>query len=109
MVLVCRIVRPSCTNEVNSNAWKPRKVVPSSAVIHSQSFDDPRILSPSVVLGWSLFSTAASASTIASDDMRRTKVDADVTGMLRIALSGVLHEGGRQASCGYGPTTLRPL
>ena len=33
-----------------------------------------------------LFSTAARASTIASDDISRTKVDCDVTGMLRIGL-----------------------
>ena len=44
-----------------------------------------------------------------SDDMSSTKVDADVTGMSRIAGSGVLHAGGRQASCGNGPTRLCPL
>ena len=39
------------------------------------------------------FSTAASASTIASDDMSSTNVDADVTGMFRIGLSAVAHAG----------------
>jgi hypothetical protein len=94
---------------VNSYAWKPRKIVPRIAVIHSQSLDEPRMRSPLVRFGWSFISTAASASTIASDDMRSTKVEADVTGMSRMAGNGVLHAGGRQASCGYGPTTLRPL
>ena len=36
-----RIVSPSCTNDVNSNAWKPRKVAPASAVASSQNFDEP--------------------------------------------------------------------
>ena len=58
---------------------------------------------------WSLFSTAASASTMASDDISSTNVDCDVTGMLRIAFRCVAHCGGSQASCGNGPTTLRPL
>jgi hypothetical protein len=52
---------------------------------------------------------AASASTIASDDISRTNVEIDVTGILRIAFSGTAHTGGLQASCGNGPTTLRPL
>jgi hypothetical protein len=41
--------------------------------------------------------------------MRSTNVDADVTGMLRIGLRFVAHAGGLHASCGNGPTTLRPL
>ena len=55
------------------------------------------------------FSTAASASTIASDDISSTNVDADVTGMFRIGLSAVAHAGGLQATCGNGPTTFLPL
>src|SRR5450432_1751117 len=70
------IVSPSCTNEVNSYAWKPRNVAPRSAVHASQIFDDLR--SPRT--------TAECASTIASEDMRSTKVETDVTGMFRIAL-----------------------
>ncbi|MND03901.1 hypothetical protein D3C83_239440 [compost metagenome] len=49
------IVRPSCTNEVNSNAWNPRNVVPAIAVAQSHSFDEPRILSLRVRLGTFLF------------------------------------------------------
>src|SRR5579862_5215296 len=105
------IVSPSCTNEVNSYAWYPRNVAPMSAVIASQSFDDDRILYPSVGLagaGLPLFSTAASASTIASDDISSTNVDCDVTGMLRIGWktcpSAAVH-----TSCGRGQVTDRPL
>ncbi len=104
-----RMVSPSCTNDVNSKAWKPRKVVPSRAVMNSHSLELPRIFSPSVVLGWSAFSTAARASTMASDDMSSTKVEAEVTGMLRIGLSTVSQTGGLHTSCGNGPVTLRPL
>src|SRR5687767_15115497 len=102
------IVSPSCTKDVNSYAWNPRNVAPSSAVIQSHSFDEPRILSPVVRLGTFLFCTAASASTMASDDMSRTNVDADVIGMLRIGLN-VWPVGLTHTSCGYGPTRLRPL
>ena len=83
--------------------------MPRSAVIHSHSLDEPRMRSPVVRFGWSFVSTAASASTIASDDMSSTNVDADVTGMLRIGLSGVLHAGGRQASCGIRPDDAASL
>src|SRR5919204_5113354 len=99
---------PSCTNDVNSYAWKPRKVEPRTAVAMSQSFDEPRIRSPRVRFGLSAFSTAARASTIASDDIRRTNVEVDVTGMLRIGLRRVAHVGGVHHSRGKGPTTLRP-
>jgi hypothetical protein len=54
------------------------------AVAHSQSFDDPRMRSLRVCLGKFLVWTAASASTMNSDDISSTKVDADVTGMSRI-------------------------
>ena len=37
-----RIVSPSCTNDVNSYAWKPRNVAPAIAVAMSQNLDDPR-------------------------------------------------------------------
>src|SRR5687767_4199835 len=59
--------------------------------------------------GRSLFSTAANASTIASDDISSTNVDTDVTGMSRMGGAAVAHCGGLQASCGNGPVTLRPL
>ncbi len=94
---------------MNSYAWNPRNVAPSTAVMKSQSLDDPRIFSPSVTLGLSLFSTAANASTIASDDMSSTNVEQDVTGMLRIALKCCPVAGSVQGSCGNGPWTLRPL
>src|SRR5574338_795845 len=81
-----RMLSPSCTNEVNSYAWKPRNVAPRIQVIHSHSLEDPRIRSPNVCLGTYRFSTAASASTMASDDMSSTNVDAEVTGMFRIGL-----------------------
>src|SRR5438067_2048726 len=103
------MVSPSCTNDVNSYDWKPRKVAPRMHVTHNQSLEEPRMRSLRLRLGVFLFSTAARASTIASDDMRRTNVDADVTGMLRIGLSAGVHSGGLHASCGNGPTTLRPL
>src|SRR5512146_232901 len=87
------ILSPSCTNEVNSYAWNPRNVVPSSAVVASQIreyFRSPR-------------TTAECASTMDSDDMSRTNVDADVTGMLRIGCRPL------QTVCGHGPDTERPL
>src|SRR2546423_5726718 len=59
--------------------------------------------------GLSLFSTAASASTIASEDISSTNVETDVTGMLRIGFITVAHCGGLHTSCGNGPVTLRPL
>src|SRR5687768_18113244 len=77
------MVSPSCTNDVNSYAWNARKPAPRRQVAHNQSFDEPRMRSPVVCFGTLRFSTAASASTIASDDMSSTNVDADVTGMLR--------------------------
>src|SRR3954454_11234681 len=78
-------------------------------VIHSHNLDEPRMRSPNEYFGMSRFSTAASASTMASDDMSSTNVDTDVTGMLRIGCSVVAHCGGLQTSCGNGPLTLRPL
>src|SRR5688500_18070944 len=75
-----RIVSPSWTNDVNSYAWKPRNVAPRMQVAHSQSFEEPRIRSPNVCLGRFRFSTAARASTMESDDMSSTNVDAEVTG-----------------------------
>src|SRR5688572_3283414 len=104
-----RMVSPSCTNDVNSYAWNARNPAPRRQVAHSQSFDDPRMRSPVVSFGRLRFSTAASASTIASEDISSTNVDADVTGMFRIGLSTVAHAGGLHTSCGNGPTTLRPL
>src|SRR5215211_7455504 len=103
------IVRPSCTNEVNSNAWKPRKVAPRMQVHHSQSLDDASMRSPRLGLlgsGFSLFSTAASASTIARDDISSTNVEIDVIGMLRIGFSTCPVEGSFHTSCGRGPTRL---
>jgi hypothetical protein len=41
--------------------------------------------------------------------MRRTNVDAEVTGMLRIGLRTCPVAGSVHASCGKGPTMLRPL
>src|ERR1044072_1044008 len=106
------MVGPSCTNDVNSNAWKPRKVAPSSAVMASQILDEastpPHHPGPAQP-GLSLFSTAASASTMASDDISSTNVETDVTGMFRIGRSVVAHCGGLHTSCGNGPETLRPL
>src|SRR5678810_486966 len=75
-------------------------------VPHSHNFDDPRRRSPNVCLGRLRFSTAASASTIISDDMSSTNVDAEVTGIFRMGLSAVAHTGGLHASCGNGPTTV---
>src|SRR6185437_4354715 len=103
------IDRPSWTNEVNSYAWKPRKVVPASAVMNSHSFEFPRIRSPRVRFGSSLFCTAASASTMNRDDISSTNVDAEVTGMLRIGLKTWPVLGSVHVSCGNGPMTLRPL
>src|SRR6185295_17709329 len=82
------------------------------AVTMSQSLDDSscRAHHPAPAHpGLSLFSTAASANTIASDDISKTNVDIDVTGILRIGLSVVAHCGGLHTSCGNGPLTLRPL
>src|ERR1051325_4190479 len=73
-----RMVNPSCTNDVNSYDWKPRNVAPRMHVVHSQSLEDASARSPQPALGGSgfpRFSTAASASTIASDDISRTNVD----------------------------------
>src|SRR5262249_54533471 len=78
----------------------------------SHVFDDASSRPPNPVPahpGLSLFSTAASASTIASDDISSTNVETDVTGMLRIGFITVAHCGGLQTSCGNGPFTLRPL
>src|SRR5687768_11891101 len=103
------IVSPSFTNAVNSYAWNPRNVAPSNAVTNSQSFDEPRMRSPAVCLGTFLFCTAASASTIASDDISSTNVEADVTGMSRIPWYARPVTGSVHGSCGNGPTTLFPL
>src|SRR5689334_3404954 len=103
------IDRPSWTNEVNSYAWKPRNVAPASAVMNSHSFEFPRIRSPVVRFGSSLFCTAASANTMNSDDISSTKVDADVTGIFRIGLKTCPVLGSVHDSCGKGPMTLRPL
>ena len=80
------MVRPLCTNSVNSMTCPPRNTSPSSAVENSQIL--PHFMSPRC--------TAASASTIMRLDISRSNVLTDVKGMLRM-------------SCGYGPTTLRPL
>src|ERR1044071_2181366 len=77
-----RMVRPSCTNDVNSYAWKPRKVAPAIAVAISQKRELPRM--ELAYFGLPLFSTASSASTMNSDDISSTNVDIDVTGMFRI-------------------------
>src|SRR5262245_14866921 len=82
------------------------------AVINSHNLDDASARPHGPVPaqpGLSLFSTAASANTIASDDISSTNVETDVIGMLRIGLSVVAHCGGLQTSCGNGPLTLRPL
>src|SRR5215208_6684620 len=79
-----RIVSPSCTNDVNSYAWKSRKIVPKSAVMNSQSFDEPTMPPPPRARYSSLFTTALCASTMNSDDISRQNVDAEVTGMLRM-------------------------
>src|SRR5215208_164971 len=89
-----RIVSPSCTNDVNSYAWKSRKVVPKSAVMNSQSFDEPMIPPPPRARYSSRFTTALCASTMNSDDISRQNVDAEVTGMFRI---------GRNSSAGAHP------
>jgi hypothetical protein len=75
----------------------------------SQSFDEPRMRSPVVCFGRSRFCTAASASTIASDDMSSTNVEADVTGIFRIGLNTSPVVGLVHASCGNGPSGLLPL
>src|SRR5688500_4512750 len=59
--------------------------------------------------GRSLFSTAANASTIASDDISSTNGDTEETGMSRMGGAAVTHCGGSQAWCGNAPVTLRPL
>src|ERR1700680_612866 len=69
----------------------------------------PSTRSPKLCLGMSRFSTAASASTIASDDMSRTNVETDVTGMFKIGLKTWPVAGSFQTSCGNGPVRLRPL
>ena len=79
---VVLIVSPSCTNEVNSYAWKPRKTAPARAVPTSQIFEYLR--SPR--------DTAECASTMNSDDMSRTNVDADVTGMSRMGGTASGHD-----------------
>ena len=81
-------VSPSRTNAVNSYAWKPRKLAPRSAVTKSQSCEErwARVHHPAFAgSGTPLSCTACNASTIASEDIRRTKVEAEVTGMSRIA------------------------
>ena len=83
--------------------------MPSRHVAHSHSFDDPRMRSPAVFLGTLRFCTAASASTIASDDISSTNVENDVTGMFRIGLNTSPVIGLVHASCGYGPSGLLPL
>src|SRR6266540_3317926 len=106
------IVSPSCTNEVNSYAWKPRKVEPASAVIKSQSFEDASLRVHQPAFGGSgrpLFCTAASASTMNSEDISSTNVDIEVTGMFRIGFRTCPVAGSVHFSCGNGPTTLRPL
>jgi len=60
---------------VNSKIWKPTKPAPNTAVMKSQ------ILPHFMSLRW----TAASASTISRDDMRRTKALSEVSGMFRIS------------------------
>src|SRR3569833_1608184 len=92
------IVSPSCTNDVNSYAWKPRNVAPRIAVEASQILDDRR--SPRT--------TAECASTIASDDISSTNVETDVTGMFRIALKTCPVAGSFHTSCGIGPTGNQP-
>src|SRR5687768_7192759 len=82
------IVSPSWTNEVNSYAWKPRNVAPMRHVMNSQSFElfSTFHQKPGLEgLGLTRASMAASAITIENDDMRRTNVETDVTGMSRIA------------------------
>ena len=105
------IVSPSWTNEVNSYAWKPRKVAPMSAVAASQNCDErwmrshqPAPAASGLPLSW----TAWRASTIANDDMSSTKVEADVTGMSRMGLK-TWPVSDVHASCGKGPTTDLPL
>ena len=56
-----------------------------------------------------LFCTAARASTMASDDISSTNVDADVTGMSRIGGNTCRVCGSVHGVDGNGPTMLRPL
>src|ERR1051325_11353324 len=116
-----RIDNPSCTNDVNSYAWKPRKVAPAIAVAISQKRELPRM--ELAYFGLPLFSTASSASTMKSDDISRTNVDIEVTGMFRIgfidaavwcaavspAQNPMVLVVAHHHSCGKGPTRLRPL
>jgi hypothetical protein len=53
--------------------------------------------------------TDACASTMNSDDMSSTNVDAEVTGMSRMGGNVCPVPGFVHASCGNGPTTDRPL